>query len=73
MTPHQTIGDLSDDGSLLGVRFIYPGDGKAYYWYSQWVKGVWGKKDMEDGRVYPLHVVDLQETLTWKLAPNPNP
>ena len=64
------IKDLSDTQSLEGVRFRYPKDGEAYYWSSQWQKGVWGKKDLTSGRIFPLFCDDLSETLEWELVPN---
>lgn len=32
------IKELPKGSTLNNVRFIYPGDGKAYYWTSQWQK-----------------------------------
>lgn len=64
----RTIGDLPNDVSLAGVRFIYPGDNKKYYWVSQWQKGVWGKKNMSDGNIHPLFCNDLKDALKWRLA-----
>ena len=63
------IMDLPPGSNLGGVRFIYPGDGQAYYWASQWQKGVWGKKDPDSTQLFPLHVEDVSEALKWKLAP----
>lgn len=65
--PRKTLGDLPDDESLLGVCFRYPGDGQLYYWFSQWSKGVFGKKNMGSGQVYPLMVKDLREALSWEV------
>lgn len=63
------IRDLPDDfGSIAGVRFKYPADGKYYYWTSQWRKGVWGKKSIESSQIFPLFVNDLSEALEWELA-----
>lgn len=65
------IKDLteSEAPTLAGVRFIYPGDGQAYYWESQWDKGVWGKKSRSDTQIFPLTVAnDLSEALEWELA-----
>lgn len=62
------IKDLPKDSNLRGVRFIYPKDGKKYYWFSQWQKGVWGKSKMEDERVFPLFCDDLKEALNWTVA-----
>jgi hypothetical protein len=61
--PTKRIKDLPPTVGLLGVRFIYPGDGKAYYWYSQWQKGVWGRKRMEDSQMFPLFCDDLKDAL----------
>lgn len=62
------IRDLPSGRSLANVRFRYPGDGQAYYWASQWGKGVWGKKDINSQQMFPLHVDDLQQTLEWELV-----
>ena len=62
------IKDLPDDTNLSHVQFIFPGDGKKYYWYSQWNKGVWGKKAPKDSRMYPLCVEDLKEALEWEVV-----
>lgn len=64
-----TIGSIKMDAGLHGVRFIYPGDGLPYYWFSQWDGGVWGKKDMGSGQLFPLFVADLRLCLRWELAP----
>lgn len=63
----RTIGTLPSDQSLGGVRFRYPKDGQLYYWASQWGKGVWGKKDLGDSRLFPLFVEDLRECLNWEV------
>lgn len=62
------IKDLGGVDSLAGVRFVYPKDGQAYHWVSQWNKGVWGKKDMGSGQVFPLFVNDLSECLEWEVV-----
>lgn len=62
------IKDLPSDISLTGTRFIYPLDGKPYYWYSQWQRGVWGKKNMSSSEVFPLTVNDLKEALEWDVS-----
>mgnify|MGYP001608582432 CR=1 FL=1 len=64
----RTISDLPRDRSLKGVRFINPGDGKPYYWASQWQKGVWGRVRPVDGQIYQLFCDKLSDTLTWRLA-----
>ncbi len=48
------IKDLPGDPSLGMVRFIYPYDGKPYYWLSQWQKGVWGKEAANSSRLHHL-------------------
>jgi len=62
------IKDLRPDASLAGVRFVWPGDGKEYYWVSQWRAGVWGKTSTVSNRLFPLFVKDLTEALEWDLA-----
>lgn len=64
------IKDLPPTQGLGGVRFRYPGDGQAYYWSSQWQKGVWGKKDMNSGQIFPLFCDDLKDALEWEVLPN---
>ena len=61
------IKDLNPDESLGGVRFRYPGDGKLYYWHSQWKKGILGKKKLADSQVYPLFCEDLSEVEEWEV------
>lgn len=67
--PITRIKDLNPKASLGGVRFRYPGDGQLYYWASQWEKGVWGKRDPSDTRVYPLFVEGLVEAMEWEVVP----
>ena len=62
------IKDLPGDPSLGMVRFIYPYDGKPYYWLSQWQKGVWGKESANSSQLIPLFVDDLAETLEWEVV-----
>ena len=62
------IKDLPENRSLEGVKFIYPGDGEEYYWRSQWFNGVWGRKDPDGARMFPLHVDDLKECLEWEVV-----
>ncbi len=64
----KTIRDLPPTINLRNVRFRYPGDGQLYYWVSQWARGVWGRKELTDGRIYPLGVESLEETLDWEVA-----
>ena len=59
---------LPDGATMAGIRFIFPGDGQAYYWASQWQKGVWGKLSLGAERVYPLFVEDIAETLEWEVV-----
>lgn len=67
------IKNLPKDRGLGGVRFRYPGDGKLYYWVSQWQKGVWGKTDLLSNRVYPLHCDDLSEAAEWEVVESGEP
>jgi hypothetical protein len=62
------IKDLPEDASLMGTRFIYPPDGKPYYWFSQWESGIWGKTQMSDSQIHPLVVNDIREALEWQIA-----
>ena len=62
------IKDLPEGSALNNVRFIYPGDGKAYYWASQWQKGIWGKKDLSSGQIFPLFVENIRDALEWEIA-----
>lgn len=62
------IKDLPADTSLGGVRFVYPKDGKKYYWVSQWQKGVWGKRSMASTELIPLFVDDLKEAMEWRVV-----
>jgi hypothetical protein len=61
------IKDLPQNIRLTGTRFIYPMDGKPYYWFSQWYKGVWGKTDMASSEILPLIVNDLKEAMEWEV------
>jgi hypothetical protein len=65
------IKDLPFHQSLTDVRFIYPTDGKPYYWHSQWPKGVWGKKDLHSPQTFPLFCNDLLEALEWDVYVEP--
>jgi hypothetical protein len=67
-TKPKKIKDLPSDRSLENVRFRYPGDGQAYYWAGQWGKGVWGKKDINSQKIFPLSVNDIQQALEWELV-----
>lgn len=62
------IKDLPENSTLNNIRFIYPGDGQAYYWTSQWQKGIWGKKDLNSGQIFPLFVENIRDALEWKIA-----
>lgn len=62
------IKDLPENSTLNNVRFIYPGDGQAYYWTSQWQKGIWGKKDLNSGQIFPLFVENIRDALEWEIA-----
>jgi hypothetical protein len=62
------IRDLPNDEAFAHVRFIYPGDGKPYYWYSQWNKGVWGKKEQNSQQIFPLFVDELKQAMGWEVV-----
>ncbi len=66
------IKELPQGSTLNNVRFIYPGDGKAYYWTSQWQKGIWGKKDLNSGQIFPLFVENIQDALEWEIFDEKN-
>lgn len=73
MSTAMKIKDLPENQSLDGVRFIYPEDKQKYYWSSQWVKGVWGKKSLSSSAVFPLFCDDLNEALEWEVAEEEKP
>jgi hypothetical protein len=66
------INELPKHSTLNNIRFRYPGDGKIYYWTSQWQKGVWGKKDLNSGQVFPLFVENLKDALEWEIVDEKN-
>ncbi len=64
------LKDLPQDINLRGVKFHDPKTGTTGYWYSQWgyeggKAGVWWKKDMESGSIFPLFLDDLKEALEF--------
>ena len=61
------IKDLPEGTDLRGVRFRVPGNKKKYYWYSQWQKGIWTKKDMKDKKVAPLFLDSLKDALEFEV------
>ncbi len=67
------IKDLDPTTNLGGIK-VKTIDGKVGYWKSQWNKGVWLAEDKEkNGRIYPIFVEDLQETLEWEVDPIDEP
>ena len=64
------IKDLPPTQGLTADRYRYPGDGQAYYWHSQWQKGVWGKKDINSGQIFPLFCAELKDALEWEVLPS---
>ena len=67
------IKDLPPDVSLAGVKFRIPGTRSVGYWYSQWgytdgKAGVWYKKDMASGAVYPIFLDNLKDALEWEVV-----
>ena len=67
------IKDLSASTNLGGLK-IKTTDGTIGYWKSQWNKGVWLQResDIENGRVIPIFVDNLKETLEWEVLDNVN-
>lgn len=59
------IKDLPKNESLRGVKFNDPKTGITGYWYSQWIKGIWWKKDMKSTFIFPLCLDDLKEALEF--------
>jgi hypothetical protein len=56
--------------SLSGLKFYLPGTNEAVYWYSQWnysngKAGVWYKKDLMSGQIFPLQLDSLEEALDF--------
>lgn len=68
MKKKKRIKDLPSNIGLEGIRFIYPKTKEKYYWFSQWEKGVWGKKDLHSAQLFPLFVDDLKEALEWEVV-----
>jgi hypothetical protein len=69
MNPIKKIKDLPPGTDMGWIKFRYPHDGQVYYWFSQWEKGVWGKRDPNSGQMFPLFVGGLKETLEWEVVP----
>lgn len=66
------IKDLPPNTSLGGIKFRDPKTKTTGYWFSQWgyeggKAGVWWKKDMRSGQVYPLFLDDLKESLEFEV------
>ena len=66
------IRDLPENGSLRGVKFHDPKTGTTGVWYSQWgypdgKAGVWWKKDMKSGSIFPLFLDNLKEALEFEV------
>jgi hypothetical protein len=64
------IKDLPPNINLRGVKFHDPKTGTTGYWFSQWgyengKAGIWWKKDMKSGQVFPLFLDDLKEALEF--------
>jgi hypothetical protein len=72
------IKDLPKDVNMRGVLFKIPKGHpecplKKGYWYSQWgyvdgKAGVWVKKSMSEGRIYPLFLDKLIEALEFEIV-----
>lgn len=66
------IKDLPKDTNLWGVKFYDPKTGTKGFWYSQWgyengKAGVWWKKDMKSGSIFPLFLDNLKESLEFEV------
>jgi len=62
------IKDLPDTmGSLENLPFKHPKTGEKVYWWSQWQKGVWVKKDLTSTEIFPIFVDDLKEALEFEV------
>ena len=62
------INDLPPTQSLDGVKFRHPETGETCFFFSQWNKGVWYKKDPKSQQIFPLFVDDLKDVLKFELA-----
>jgi hypothetical protein len=62
------IKDLPENTNLSKIKVKTP-DGVIGYWKSQWEKGVWLQResDIESGRIIPISIKDLKETLEWEV------
>jgi hypothetical protein len=66
------IKDLPQDTNLRGVKFRDPKTKTTGYWYSQWgyddgKAGVWWKRDMASGQIFPLFLDNLREALEFEV------
>lgn len=73
------ISELPPNENLMGKLIKIPLTGKANphrlkqaYWFSQWgyedgKAGIWFKKDMTEGRLYPVFLDKLKDCLDWEV------
>lgn len=62
------IKDLPPNKNLGGLK-VRTTDGRVGYWASQWQKGVWLSENADrNGRVYPIVVKDLEDSLEWDIV-----
>jgi hypothetical protein len=66
------IKDLPKQMSLQGVKFYDPKTKTKGCWFSQWgyedgKAGIWWKKDMKSGQVFPLFLDNLKESLEFEV------
>jgi hypothetical protein len=54
-------------GSLQNLPFKHPETGEKVYWFSQWGKGIWVKKDLTSEQTFPIFVNDIQEALEFEV------
>ncbi len=61
------IKDLDPKTNLGGLK-VKTTTGEVGYWESQWNKGVWLSREGKGGRVFPIFIEDLKETMEWEVG-----
>lgn len=62
------IKDLPPNQNLGGIKFKHPETGEICIWTSQWQRGIFYKKDIDDSQIFPLFVNDIKEALKFELV-----
>lgn len=62
------IKDLPKDKSLEGVVFLHPETKEHCIWKSQWIKGIWFKKNVKSDEIFPLFVENLEDALEFEVV-----